>query len=607
MIDREDKSCSLNRRQAVALMGLGVGGVCASQAQAQSGAVAFRHGVASGDPLQDRIMIWTRATPSAGAAEGQVAVSWMVAEDPELTRIAARGQAATGPESDYTVKIDVGGLRAGQDYWYAFQGAERSPVGRTRTLPHGSVERLALAFVTCALYPNGYFNAYDHIARSEHLDAVVELGDYIYEYGAKPDDYGMENGRRLGRIPEPAHDLLTLADYRTRYAQYRRDPDLQAAHARAPWICVWDDHEVCNDTWRGGGENHHEKTEGAFELRRDAAMRAYFEWMPIREPQAGRTPEEIYRSFDFGDLASLTMLETRLTARSYQLEYDRPGDIPFIVYDATDPKAKRPVRDADLSARVKAQAAANGGEPPAPYVIGPDVEAIEAYVSSPERTMMGPAQEAWLQATLTRSVAAGRPWQLIGNEVIMGRCRSPRIAEAMGPDNLAKLVAALPAERRAQAFKLIDVASYDQPFDLDGWDGYPAARGRFDRMVEALGGGNVVVVSGDSHAFWANRLQPSGGGADLAVEFGTSAITSPSIADEAGGYQLGHVFMAQNREVAFCDQLAKGYVRLELTPGSVTARMIAVPIDAKPYQAHELAVWRLAPTPGPGVGTLQRL
>ncbi len=606
----ESKRSGVDRRSAIAGLGVGVAGAAARSGRAASPAAgaSFSHGVASGDPLADRVVLWTRLTPDDAAAASPLAVGWMIAEDEAFAKVVARGRAATGPERDYTVKVDVDGLQPGRDYWYAFQAGSRSPVGRTRTLPRGPVERLALAFVTCSLYPNGYFNAFDHIARSEHLDAVVELGDYIYEYGAKPEDYGMENGRRLGRIPEPAHDLLTLADYRIRYAQHRRDPDLQAAHARAPWISVWDDHEVANDSWRGGAENHDEKTQGAFDLRRDAAMRAYFEWMPIREPAPGRPPEEIYRSFDFGDLASLTMLETRLTARSYQLEYSRAGDIPFIVYDASDAKRRTPVRDATLTTRVKAEAAlAPGGKPPAPYVIGPDVEAIEAYVADPRRTMMGPAQEAWLAGALARSVAAGRPWQVIGNEVVMGRCRSPKIADALGAGNLARLLATLPAVRRAEADKLIDVASYDQPFDLDGWDGYPAARARFDRMVQALGGGNVVVVSGDSHAFWANRLQPAGGGPVLAQEFGTSAITSPSIADEAGGLQLGDVFTAQNREVAFCDQLAKGYVRLELTPTAAVARMIAVEIDRKPYRAHGGAAGGAPPTAGPGVGPLQRL
>jgi alkaline phosphatase D len=591
---------SVNRRAVLALVG--VGAAASSVADAQAPQAQFLHGVASGDPGADRLIIWTRTTPASG--DGRVSVGWAVAEDAGFSRLVASGQAQTGPERDYTVKIDVAGLSPGRDYWYRFTcGGQTSPVGRARTLPTGRVERLTLAFVTCSLYPNGYFNAYDHIARSDDLDAVVELGDYIYEYGAADDDYGMDNGRKLGRIPEPAHDLLTLADYRTRYAQYRRDPDLQAAHARAPWICVWDDHEVSNDTWKGGAENHHEKTEGAFDDRKAAALQAYFEWLPIREPEPGRPPEQIWRSFDFGDLASLTMLETRLTARSYQLEYSRPGDIPFIVYDASDPAARKPVRDAAEVARIKAGAGPDGALPK-PYVLGPDVAAIEAFVADPSRTMMGPAQEAWLRDTLARSAAA-RPWQVIGNEVIMGRVRSPKLGEFAGADKVAALLAALPADQRAEVAQQIDIYSYDQPFDLDGWDGYPAARARFDAMLAQVGG-NVVVVSGDSHAFWTNQLRDAGGSRRLAAEFGTSAVTSPSMGDEAGGFQLGEVFMRQNPEVVFCDELAKGYIRLQLTHQAARADMIAVEIDRKPYAAKVLARWEIEPTAGPGIGEIRR-
>lgn len=592
----------VSRRAALAL--IGIGAAAPGLAQAEEADAAFVHGVASGDPLADRLILWTRATPAQPG--GSVALRWALAEDEGFERIAASGMVETGPERDYTAKVDVGGLKPGQAYFYRFTvGKAVSPVGQARTLPVGRLERLTLAFVTCSLYPNGWFNAYDHIARSERLDAVVELGDYIYEYGAAADDYGMKNGRRLGRIPEPAHDLLTLADYRTRYAQYRRDPDLQAAHARAPWICVWDDHEVCNDTWKGGGENHHEKTEGAFDDRKAAAMQAYFEWLPIREPEPGRPPERIWRSFDFGDLASLTMLETRLTARSYQLEYDRPGDIPFIVYDATDPAARKPVRDEAAARRIKAAAGPDGALPK-PYVLGPDTQAIEAFVADPRRTMMGPQQEAWLNETLSRSAVSGRPWQVIGNEVIMGRCRSPKVEEALGAEELQDLLARLPADRRAEVAHDIDVASYDQPFDLDGWDGYPAARARFDDIVAAQPGGAVIVVSGDSHAFWANQLQDLAGTRRLATEFGTSAISSPSTGEE-WGFQLGEVFMRQNREVRFCDQLAKGYVRLELTHEGAIADMIAVEIDRKPYASRVLARWGLKPAAGAGAPELQRL
>jgi len=595
---------SLNRRNLLTLLPLAAGAPNLASAQANGqGAVSFLHGVASGDPLTDAVVIWTRVTPADPAAA--TTVDWVVAEDPAFAHVVATGRADTSPVRDHTVKVDVGGLKPGQDYWYRFSvGAAISPSGRTRTLPSGPVKDVVLAFVTCALYPNGLFNAYDHIAKSERLDAVIELGDYIYEYGAAPGDYGMVNGVKLGRIPEPAHDLLTLADYRMRYAQYRRDPDLQAAHARAPWICVWDDHEVANDTWKGGAENHHEKTEGAFDDRKAAALRAWYEWIPVRDPVPGRAFEAINRSFDFGDLLSLTMLESRLTARSYQLEYDRPGDIPFVIYDVSDPKARKRVTDPAVLAKLSQTP--RGAALPAPYAYGPDVEAIEAFISNPDRQMLGTTQEAWLARTLAASVKAGKPWQVIGNEVIMARARSPKIAELLGEQGVAAALAKMPASIRPEAEKLIDVMSYDQPFDLDGWDGYPAARARFDGILKGLGGGNPIVVSGDSHAFWLNQLRDLSGGPTLAVEFGVSAITSPSIGEYAG-FQLGDAFVAQKGEVTFCDQLAKGYVRLTLTHEAAQGELIAVPIMEKPYEASVLAAWRLRPTPGVGIGAIERV
>jgi len=593
----------VNRRRLLSLVTAGAGASGLAQA-AQTGAAAFLHGVASGDPLVDRVVIWTRATPAD--LTQSVNLIWQVSETPDFAQILLAGTAKTGPVQDYTVKVDVGGLKPGRDYWYRFMvGTTTSPIGRAKTLPTGQVDDVVLAFVTCALYSNGFFNAYDHIARSERLDAVVELGDYIYEYGAKPDDYGMDRGRKLGRIPEPAHDLVTLADYRTRYAQYRRDLDLQAAHARAPWICVWDDHEVANDTWKGGAENHHEKTEGAFQDRKTAAIRAWYEWMPTRDPVPGRAFEAINRNFDFGDLASLTMVETRLTARSYQLEYERPGDIAWIVYDATDPKTRIPVTDPAIIGKVKLAMAETGHAPP-PYMFGPDVAAIEAYIADPSRQMLGSAQEAWLQQTLAASVKAGKPWQVIGNEVIMARCRAPKIEAFAGKPVLEAAMARLNPTLREEAEKFITAMSFDQPFDLDGWDGYPAARARFDEIVKRLDGANTIVVSGDSHAFWTNQLHDASGQQRLALELGTSAITSPSIGDGAG-FQLGAVFMAQNPEVTFCDQLKKGYIRLRLTREAAVGEMIAVTIDAKPYQAEVLAAWKLKPTPGVGVGPVERV
>jgi alkaline phosphatase D len=258
---------------------------------------------------------------------------------------------------------------------------------------------------------------------------------------------------------------------------------------------------------------------------------------------------------------------------------------------------------------VLAQVAARtppGGRPPAPYALGPDVEAVRGYIADPGRQMLGPEQEAWLQATLAASARAGRPWQVVGNQVVMGRTHAPNVEAMIGRPGVEALLAKLPERRRVQAAQMVEIFSYDLPFDLDGWDGYPAARARMDAIFHSSGG-NTVVVSGDSHAFWVNQLHDASGAQRVAAEFGTSSITSPSLGDEAGGFQLGQVFEAQNPEISFCDQLAKGYVRLTLTREAATAELVTVEIDQKPYKAGVLGAWRLKPTPGPGVGPLEKL
>ncbi|TWB38547.1 alkaline phosphatase D family protein [Nitrospirillum pindoramense] len=596
----------LSRRRALSLLLLGAAAPLALSARpvwAAAGA-AFRHGVASGDPLADRVVLWTRVTPDAPSATTAVRLAWEVAADAAFQRPVRRGTVDATSARDFTAKVDVDGLKPGQDYWYRFTcGAATSPVGRTRTLPQGRVDSVVMAAVTCALYPNGYFNAYDHIAKLDRLDAVVELGDYIYEYGAKDDDYGMENGRRLGRIPEPPHDIVTLTDYRLRYAQYRRDPDLQAAHARAPWICVWDDHEVCNDTWAGGAENHHPE-QGAFLTREAAAVRAYYEWMPIREPRVGQAAEEIQRAFQFGDLATLVMVETRLQARSRQLEWSVPGDLPMAVYEVAGDKSRRRVTDASVTAKVMAVVKA-GGSAPAPYVLGPDEDAIRTFCADPERQMMGVRQEEWLAATLKASVAAGTPWQVLGNEVVMARTIAPKLEKAMGADGVARWLGGLPEAARAKLAPIVHMASFDIPYDLDGWDGYPAARERvYDAIKAAVvdgRAGNTVVLSGDSHAFWVNELRDAAGTTRVAAEFGASSITSPSPGEELGLPQLGDILKAQNSEVLLNDHTTKGYVLLTLTHEAAVADLVAVTIDAKPYQARTLGRWRVPATTAPGV------
>ncbi|MEM6724981.1 MAG: alkaline phosphatase D family protein, partial [Bacteroidota bacterium] len=269
----------------------------------------FYHGVASGDPLQDAVIIWTRITPEY---QHHVEVDFMVAEDEEFQNLVAEGHVHTDSTKDYTVKIDVTGLKPGTHYYYKFKafGAE-SPVGRTKTLATAGVETVKLGVVSCSNFEYGFFNAFGRIAEREDLDAVLHLGDYIYEYA--PGGYG---DTTIGRIVLPPHEIVSLQDYRTRYATYRLDQDFQLAHQQHPFICIWDDHEITNDSHVSGAENHQPDEEGDYNERKKIARQVYFEWMPVRENEG----QEIYRTLAYGDLVDLIMLDGRLAGRTPQAD-----------------------------------------------------------------------------------------------------------------------------------------------------------------------------------------------------------------------------------------------------------------------------------------------
>lgn len=335
-------------------------------ATSQRGAAVFQHGVASGDPLADRVILWTRVSRAGVRA---VRVGWVVATDPQLSNVIASGQVETSFLRDFTVKIDPTGLQPGTTYYYRFSAlGEHSPVGRTRTLPVGSPEHLRFAVVSCSNHAAGYFNAYRRIAERADLDAVLHLGDYLYEYG--PNQYGSL------RTPEPPNEIVTLSDYRLRHAQYKADADSIAMHRQHPLIAIWDDHETTNDAWRDGAQNHQPETEGSWEERVNVALKAYYEWMPVRLPDPAR-PRENQRAFRFGDLVELAMLEQRLSARSEQL----PATVPT------------------------------------PFGNG-FVQA--GAFADPARTLLGPEQEAWL-AHLLRSTPAR--WKLLGQGVMFAQLK----------------------------------------------------------------------------------------------------------------------------------------------------------------------------------------
>ena len=290
----------------------------------------FLHGVASGDPLADRVVLWTRVTPDRPPAS--IPVRFVVARDPELRDVVATGAAQATAERDHTVKVDVGGLSPRTTYYYAFVAlGRRSAVGRTLTAPAAGqpVDRLRFAVATCAKYDVGFFNAYARIAEAD-VDAVLHCGDYLYE--SKTDSDVLP-----GREPTPETEIVTLEEYRARHAQYKTDPDLQRMHQQHPMVATWDDHESSNDSWVDGASSHDPEREGPWPVRKAVAQRVYDEWMPIRLPVPG-DPTRIYRSSAYGDLADLVVLDTRLEGRSQQLQ-GLDGDQVI-----TDPAVRDPAR-----------------------------------------------------------------------------------------------------------------------------------------------------------------------------------------------------------------------------------------------------------------------
>ncbi|GIV34785.1 MAG: alkaline phosphatase D [Chitinophagales bacterium] len=268
----------------------------------------FYHGVASGDPLPDAVIIWTRVTVEDVSAT----VSWKVSQDTLFTTLVANGTATTDASRDYTVKVDVTGLQPATYYYYQFEhNGRKSLIGRTKTAPAGNNTHIRFAVVSCSDYESGYFNAYEHIMYRNDIDAVLHLGDYIYEYATD----GL-TGNIPGRVTDPPHEIITLDDYRARYSHYRLDPQLRGLHQQYPFITTWDDHETANNSWVGGAENHDPNTEGDWFVRKANGKQAYFEWLPVRESTVD--PLRIYRKLNYGKLADLLVLDTRLEGRDQQ-------------------------------------------------------------------------------------------------------------------------------------------------------------------------------------------------------------------------------------------------------------------------------------------------
>ncbi|MCZ2355656.1 MAG: alkaline phosphatase D family protein [Bacteroidia bacterium] len=278
----------------------------------------FYHGVASGDPTSSSVMIWTRVTPTNGTPDS-ILVTYKVATDTTFATVVSSGSYQAKPDRDYTVKVDITGLQAGTFYYYRFESdAKKSLIGRTKTAPVGGINNARFAVVSCANYESGFFNVYRKILQRNDIDAVLHLGDYIYEYGTG----GMSSNLQGREKTQPEHEIITLDDYRTRYSHYHLDPELSALHQQFPFITVWDDHEKANDAYRDGAQNH-DSTEGDWYVRKAGANKAYDEWLPLRLPNSN-DPAIIYRKIEYGDLINLYMMDTRSEGRDKQVALGAP-------------------------------------------------------------------------------------------------------------------------------------------------------------------------------------------------------------------------------------------------------------------------------------------
>jgi alkaline phosphatase D len=503
---------------------------------------AFQHGVASGDPLADRVIIWTRVTV---ASPGTLKLSWEMASDANFGAIAARGEASTSAEQDYTVKIDVTGLQPAGIYYYRFHlGAKISPVGRTKTLPVGNVALARLAVLSCSNFPAGYFNVCAEVAKRSDIDVALHLGDYIYEYGLI--GYASQLAFAFDREAQPPREILTLDDYRRRHAQYRTDADLRAMHAAVPVIAVWDDHDVADNAWSGGAENHTEGAEGSFTARRAAAVRAYHEWLPTRLPDPADTLK-IYRSFDFGNLASLHMLDTRLIARDQQVTLEQ-------------------------------------------YLSG--------LANSPTRQLLGATQFEWLSARMAGSNAT---WQVLGQQVLMARMEIPlSVASAITPESLSRYMLALstPEALRTDEQRAL-VNQRRVPYNLDAWDGYPAAR---EAVLAAARdrGKNLISLAGDTHNAWGANLTDASG-RRVGVEFATSSVSSPGFETRLpliANSVLADAFLKMVADLRFAETSKRGYLVLTLTPTEARGDWIEVSTVYSHDYSTRIAASRRA-LPGP--------
>jgi alkaline phosphatase D len=422
--------------------------------------------------------------------------------------------------------------------------------------------RSSVGLVSCANYGYGYFHAYGHLAARDDIDLVLHTGDYIYEYGH--DEYPKDELTISGRAFDPAHEIVTLDDYYRRYQQYHTDPNLLALRAAKPISAVWDDHEIANDATATGAQNH-QRTEGAYVDRVAAASKAYFDWMPIRRPDPNAA--KLYRALDWGGLAKIILIDTRYIGRVRQLGYQRALGLRLLSDGAGTEAAVEEFRRTQLL--------------------------------DPSRTLLGGEQETWLAETLAASKQRGQTWQIVAQQIAMGEqlvgAGAASLVSPSAHSNTRRYVAV--GER---------LGRMRMPWNLDAWDGYPAARDRFLNACAAHAT-NAVVLGGDSHNTWLNNLAaPNSASRMAAIEFAGASVTSPGLEQAMSAAAPGAreaMMMSANPHLAWCDVTNRGYGALKFTRGACEAEWVAF-ADVRAAEASAPMVTRFSATPsvdaGPG-------
>jgi len=515
--------------------------------------------------------LWTHA--KRPHAENDVNLTWQVSTDYGFTSITNSGTVVAASSAWNTAKVDATGLAAGKTYYFRFsdETGASSPIGTTRTLPEASATSVKFAVFSCTLYSAGFFNVYES-ALSSGAQYAIHLGDYIYEYGSDPAKFGNTDSTSvppgtaasLGRAVVPANDIVSLSDYRARYAQYRSDSNLQQLHAKMPWITVWDDHEFANNAYVSGAQNHDPLTQGEWATRKRIAAQVYHEWMPIRTQDAANLLK-IYRKFDFGSLFTLHMVDTRIEGRTKQVYgwYGDPFDAKVQPYAWTDYRAGlTPV----------------GG-------VYPDAV----------NKMMSDGQMKWLTDNIS---SATTTWQIVGNQDIMAKLWYPAAVVAANAQGASAFQTAVGAYLTRKAGNPANTALEPKvPINMDSWDGYPINRETLLQTIRQTGK-KLVVLSGDSHNAWFNDLRTLDGSAKVGVEFATASVTAPgyesaglgelaplidgsAVAAGANGTRAGLI-----DDVNYVETKRRGYLLVTVTANNVKGEFVFVDtVRSKSYTA----------------------